>query len=179
MPLFSFLLSTLLAFTSAQGLITVGVDLAGSTCSLPGTTSIIVYQATYSQFFQSAGEIININGGTVTINNAPTTVFSVFETTITTVVSVFPTQTETATITIATDENGNTFDPNTRTTSGGPSATTTTGAGPSDGSSSPGTQPTGTQPTGTQPTSDGDITSGGFSTTAGPTLPGTDVRASP
>lgn len=140
-PLFSFFLTTLLAFTSAQRLVTVSVDPTGSVCPAPATT-VQIQPVVYSQYFQTAGEIININGGVVTINNVPTTIYSSFFTTVTNINSI-----QTATITV--DQNGNTVDPNTRgtsttTTSSGlvprstTSTTTTTSAGqPTSGASQP------------------------------------------
>jgi hypothetical protein len=120
---------------------TVAVDAAGITCPPALFTSTIIYEATIITYIQSAGQIINVNGGAVTINNAPTTFQTTFQTTTTIVTNIYPT----ATVTITTDENGNTINPgqNTRstTTTAAVSNTASGSAGPTvtDSSSQTGT----------------------------------------
>ena len=154
MPLVSILTTPLIALAGAQALNTVRVDGSGSTCPPLAVTSYFVQPVEYNQYFQTAGEIININGGQVTINQAPTTISTNFQITSTIITSILPS----GTVTITVDENGNVVGPGLggSSTSSNPSPTSSqpTGSQPT------GSQSTGSQPTGSRPTSSGPLPTG-------------------
>ncbi|KIW61531.1 hypothetical protein PV05_01642 [Exophiala xenobiotica] len=82
-----------LAVADAQALSTVTYG-PGGLCPAPSTTSVVVVQqAVYSSFFQSASQINNIfgDGNTIMINNAPTTYITTSYITTTIVTTVMTT----------------------------------------------------------------------------------------
>ncbi|KAK5318552.1 hypothetical protein LTR11_007954 [Exophiala xenobiotica] len=123
------LLALRFAVANAQALSTVTYG-PGGLCPVPSTTSVVVVQqAVYSSFFQSASQINNIfgDGNTIMINNAPTTYITASYVTTTIVTTVMTTTgSPTAPISSSTSTTSSVANgPITQTTSASPGSSST------------------------------------------------------